>query len=121
MRVNNIAIFTNGDMSGNLTSQAFSLYQVYIWSAQFTFTGAPVGTLSVQVSDDPGSENTGDSQTPTHWTNLTQAAPNALPIAIAAAGDATINSDPAGYNWIRFIYTFTGGTGSMSGQLNTKG
>lgn len=122
MRVNNVAIFTNGDMSlGSLTSQAFSLFQVYIWNAQFVFTGAPVGTLSVQVSSDPGMDTAGFPPQPTHWTTLTQPAPNTLPVAIAAAGDADINSDPAGYNWVRFVYTKTSGTGSLNGRLNTKG
>jgi len=36
-----------------LTSNGYALYQIYGWSAQFVFTGSPVGTLKVQVSCDP--------------------------------------------------------------------
>lgn len=123
MRVANTEIknFINGDMSGSLTSPAYSLNQVYIWSVQFVFTGAPVGTISIQVSDDPGTDTGGNPPQPTNWTTLTQAAPNQVPVSIAAAGDVTINSDPAGYNWIRFLYIRTSGTGTINGQLNTKG
>ena len=118
MRVANTQIknFINGDMSGNLTSSAYSMNQVYGWSAQFVFTGAPVGTLKVQVSDDPGTDTGGTPPQPTNWTDLANSA-----TAIAAAGDITFNADLAFYNWIRFIYTASSGTGSINGRLNTKG
>ena len=102
MRTANTAItnFVNGNMSGNITSPAYNLYQVYGWSAQFVFTGAPVGTLKVQVSCDPGYATTGTQELPTNWTDLAGSS-----ASISAAGNITYNVNLAFYNWIRFIYS----------------
>lgn len=118
MRVANTTItnFVNGDMSGSLTSPAYSVYQIYGWSAQFVFTGSPVGSLKVQVSNDPYVNAQNVVQVPTNWTDLANSA-----TAIAAAGDITYNVNLSFYNWIRFIYTFSSGTGSINGRLNIKG
>lgn len=118
MRVANTTIvgFINGDMSASITSQAYSTYQIYGWSAQFVFTGAPVGSLKVQVSDDPYVNAQNVVQVPTNWTDLANSA-----TAIAAAGDITYNVNLAFYNWIRFVYTRTSGTGTINGRLNIKG
>lgn len=118
MRVSNSPItnFVNGDMSGNLTSPEIQLNQVYGWSAQFVFTGSPVGTLKVQVSDDPSYVAEGTTPVPTHWTDLANSSQS-----ISAAGDITYNANIAFYNWIRFQYVFTSGTGTISGRCNLKG
>lgn len=116
MRVSNFTVYTAGDMAGSLTSAAVSLYQIYGWSAQFVFTGSPVGTLKVQVSDDRYLNEYNAVQTPTNWTDLVDSS-----TAIAAAGDITYNVDTAYYNWIRFVYTRSSGSGTLDGRVNLKG
>jgi len=119
MRVSNFQInnFINGDMSGSLTSMAIALYQIYGWSAQFVFTGSPVGTLKVQVSCDPFSSTLPDSiQQPSNWTDLTGSSQS-----ISAAAILLYNVKSRFYNWIRFVYTRSSGTGTINGRLNEKG
>lgn len=118
MRVANTTIgnFIAGDMSVNITSPEYSVYQIYGWSAQFTFTGAPVGVLKVQASDDPMYVAEGTTPQPTHWSDISGSS-----TSISAAGDVMYNFNGSFYNWIRFVYTATSGTGSITGRLNIKG
>lgn len=116
MRVSNSVVFSAGDMSGTLTSAAIPLFNIFGWSAQFTYTGSPVGTLKVQVSCDPDPQGGPQVPLPTHWTDLANSS-----VSISAAGDSTYNVDLSFYNWIRFIYTFSSGTGALSGRVNLKG
>lgn len=118
MRVANFPItnFIDGSMGASITSPAFSVYQIYGWSAQFTFTGSPVGTFTVEVSDDPYQNEYNGPQTPTHWTVLADSS-----VAVSAAGDVMYNVNLAFYNWVRFIYTRTSGTGTVNGRMNLKG
>lgn len=118
MRPNNKIIWDAVDASVTQTSSAFQLNQVYGWSAQFVFTGSPVGSFKAQVSDDPGSlapyDNPGSSVT--HWSDLQDST-----IAVSGSGTPGINYNGTFYNWIRFVYTASSGTGTLSARLNSKG
>lgn len=116
MRVGNFPIFTAGNMSTTLTSAPFSVYQVFGWSAQFVFTGSPTGSLTVNVSNDPYSTAGGGVTPPSNWSLLASSTE-----AISSAGNLIYNVDLAFYNWVQFVYTPSGGTGSLSGRMNTKG
>lgn len=116
MRVANFPIFTSQSMASSFNSSEISLFNIYGWSAQFVFTGSPVGTLKVQVSDDPGSENTGSNKAPTNWTDLANSSQS-----ISAAGNISYNVNLSFYNWIRFVYAASSGSGSMTGRANLKG
>lgn len=116
MRVNNDPIFTASDASVTQTSVAFPVNQVIGYSAQFVWTGSPVGTIKIQVSDDPGTTASSPSQQPTHWTDYSGST-----ISVSGAGNGTFNVNDAFYNWIRFVYTASSGSGTISGILNTKG
>lgn len=116
MKSDSINVFpTAGDMSGNITTAAFPINQTFGWAAQFVYTGAPVGDLKVQISCDP---NLGPNSVPlpTNWTDLGSAS-----VSISASGDCAFNVDLAFYSWIRFVYTRTSGSGSITGRLNIKG
>lgn len=116
MRLCNELVFSAVDASTNQTSAKFSLNQVYGWSAQFVITGSPVGTLKAQVSDDSGSLSPYDNFTVTNWSDLQDST-----IVVNGAGTPGINYNGTFYNFIRFVYTSTSGTGAISGRMNTKG
>lgn len=116
MRVYNDPIFSAVDASVTQTSVAFPINQVIGYSAQFVWTGTVAGTIKIQVSDDPGTTASSPSQLPTHWTDYSGST-----ISVSGAGNGTFNVNDAFYNWIRFVYTAASGTGTMSGNLNTKG
>lgn len=116
MNVTNKLIFNAADASVTQTSAAFSVNQVFGYSAQFVFTGSPVGTLKIQYSDDPGSLAPGDAMNVTNWTDVDNSSES-----VTMSGTAGYNVYDVGYNWIRFVYTASSGSGTISGRVNMKG
>lgn len=117
MRVTNEVIFSNGNMSGSLTSVAYPISSVVGWAAQFVYTGSPNGTLKVQISCDADAPlNSTTASRPTNWSDL-----GGSSVTIAAAGDNAYNVDLSYYNWIRFVYTASSGSGTINGRANLKG
>lgn len=99
MRVLPETILSAGDMSqASLTSLNISLNQLSSVSIQCVFTGAPSGTIKLQFSVDA-----------TTWTDDADSS-----YTIAAAGDLMylVNKMPAQY--VRSVYTKSGGTGSLT-------
>lgn len=108
------------DMVGSFDLRPLWLGHICNYSVQLVFTGSPVGTFSLQCSNDPGMPDGG--QTPqarsvTNWTVITGSSQ-----AISAAGNIVWNVENAGYNWVRVHYVVTSGTGSLtSARANVKG
>ncbi len=96
MLTNSKQILTAGDMSGSLISDVYDLQYKSLAAVQAFYTGTPVGSLVVQVSNDG-----------THWSTAQTAT------AISAAGDIMINLGLVGYQFLRVIYTRTSGTGAL--------
>lgn len=94
-------------MSGNLTQSAYTTIQyldnVYV---QFIFTGTPVGTFQVQVS------NNGTS-----WDPITF---STQPVASGAAGTVSLNLRALGAPYIRVAYVATSGTGTLDAYISGK-
>lgn len=106
-------ILTNCDMSlATCISEGQDLSNVPLGSIHAIWTGAPTGTMIVQVSNDI----VADQSLVTNWTTYSGST-----IAIVAADSAMINFSNAGYRWIRLSYTKTSGTGSLNATLDTKG
>lgn len=115
MRVANFTVFNAVDGSTNQTSSAFSVYSAYGWAAQFVITSTVTGTLKVQVSCDPGMPDLGPNSV-TNWTDMTNGSQ-----AISGSGTVVFNVNLGFYNWVRFVYTSTSGSGTITGTLNLKG
>lgn len=104
------------DMSGNLTSPAIYLGHVVNFSVQAVFTGSPIGAFKLQASNDPG-VSANDYAKAVNWTDITSST-----IAVTAAGNIAMNVVNAGYQWVRLVYTFSSGTGTITvAQIVTKG
>jgi hypothetical protein len=118
MRILNESLLSAGDMSGNLNSSPLSLEFAFGYALQCVFTGAPVGTLKLQGSNDapPDANFQFASFSPTNWTDITGSS-----AAVAAAGNVLFNGTGTYYRYVRAVYTFTSGTGSLSVVGNTKG
>jgi len=86
------------------TSGAESVAQYNRASVQAVFTGAPVGTLKLQVSNDAIT-----------WTDLTGSS-----TAISAAGNVLFDLWAPSYPLIRAVYTKTSGTGALNMTVNFK-
>lgn len=118
MRILNDPLLSAGDMSGSLNSQPLNLEFAFGYSIQCVFTGAPVGTLKLQGSNDapPDANPNFINFAPTNWTDISGSS-----TAVAAAGSVLFNAASVYYRYVRVVYTFTSGTGSLSIVGNTKG
>ncbi len=105
-------VITNGDMSGNLTSMVTIIDQLVMLSYSIVWTGSsPVGSISVEVSNDYSENVDGSVRNSGNWT--------ALPLSGSApvsgnsdAGFVDIDAQ-AGYA-LRLVYTSGSGTGTLN-------
>lgn len=103
-------IVSSGDMSGSVSSTAVSLTNAYQYSVQATYTGSPVGSLELQVSNDIQ-----DCASVTNWSSIAASVQ-----AISAAGSYMWNVINANYHCIRLVYTRTSGTGTLNAIYGSK-
>lgn len=76
-------------------------------------TGTPVGSLQIQVSNDP---------VPTAAQVVNWATPTGVyAIAISAAGIVSTSIPDFCWKWARVNYVFTSGTGTISANVKTVG
>jgi hypothetical protein len=107
-------VITNGDMSqSSITSLYTNIQGLDNSGYHINFSGAPVGTFSVQVSGDyqPGKSPNSNPVNPGHWITLP------LSPAITASGSpdsAFIDLNQLAAPWIRIIYNRTSGTGTLN-------
>lgn len=111
-------VITNGDMSGSLVSKVTIIEKLSLMSYAVAWVGtSPVGSVSVQVSNDYSQNADGSVKNAGIW--------NTLPLS--AATPVTGNADNgfidielnAGYA-MRLIYTRTSGVGTLNVVLNSK-
>jgi len=112
------SVITNGDMSGNITSKVTIIDNKTIIGYDISWTGtAPVGTMSVQVSNSYSENADGSVRNAGNWTTLTLSAPT--PVS-GATGNGFIDVDLTGGYAIRLVYTRTSGTGTMNAVICAK-
>jgi hypothetical protein len=118
MLTNNVAIFTNADMSGDLHSTPYFLDQDYGYGIQLVWTGSVTGTFTVEISNDVGVSNPdGTVSGVTNFTTLSNSSQ-----AITNAGNLFYNVNLAFYRWVRIAYAHgSGGTASLNGRIQAKG
>jgi len=98
-----ISVITNGSMGASLTSSASTVKFMDNVSYQAVFTGSPVGSFDVQVSNDG-----------TNWAAL------GLNISTANGSPQFVDVNQTGAAMIRFIYTRTSGTGTLNVIMMSK-
>lgn len=117
-------VINAGDMSGNLISQPTVLQSLTMGSYGFQWAGtAPVGTISLQISDDYSLDPNGQVNNPGHWNTAPVSVGGTTMTAIPVSGN-TGNGyleilGTGGYA-VRVIYTATSGTGSLTAEINGK-
>lgn len=117
-------VITAGSMAGSLVSQVTTLQTITHVGYFLTWTGtAPVGTASVQVSYDysanPSSNVVANAGT---WNTLTLdvgGTPSQTITISGATGTASVDLVTAA-PYIRLIYTFTSGTGTVTAWISGK-
>jgi hypothetical protein len=125
MKKEAIPVYTNQSMTTSSTSIGTDINQEFSWSIQVEWTGAPVGTFTIQVSNDivPVAASTGNPVGPdpaanvVNWSTYTG---SAVPVT-GSAGNWMWISQLGPYRWVRLAYAATSGTGTMSAVLYGKG
>lgn len=115
MKRHNFEIFSSDDLSGNLTSEPISLFNIYGFSIQLVYTGSPNGAFVLEGSNDASFDNQKNTP-PTNWTEL-----SGTTATIIAAGSYIYNYSLVPFNWVRVKWTFSSGSGSLNGRINIKG
>lgn len=113
MKIAHKKLLTESDMSdATISTEAILIDQIYGMSFQAVYTGSPVGSLIVELSNDITSEG----ESVTNWTECSD-----TEVSISAAGNSLINYDGVHAKWARVTYTKTSGTGSLSLTYFAKG
>lgn len=118
-------VITSGDMSASLTSKPTILQSLTGVSYQVVWSGGstPVGTLSVQASNNYALNPDGTALNAGTWTTLTLSVNGTPSTTIAVSGNSgsalidPINTDAYA---IRLIYTAASGGGTLNVTFNGK-
>lgn len=106
MRVFEYTLLSAGDMSqATVTSNSQQLVQMAVASIQAVFTGSPVGTLKLQISNDNS-----------NWTDYTNSS-----VSVTTSGNFLWNLVSVGFQYVRVVYTKSSGTGSLTVTVSGKG
>ena len=114
MRSAGIQVVSAGAMTGTITSLPVLADQDCLVSFQAVYTGSPVGSLSIQCSNDQGLDNAGTGVV--NWSSYPSSTH-----AVAAAGDFPWEIPNTAFRWFRLVYTFTSGTGTLNARAYVKG
>lgn len=97
-----------------------ALKSIVLYSIAAIITGTPNGTLKLQASNDPETNDTQPStNVPTNWADIANSS-----FTVTTAGETMWNIQDVGYNYVRVVYTDASGgtsTATMSIVYNGKG
>lgn len=127
MRTFNQQVANLVPLNANYNSPYTPLRNIYTYAMAAIFTGTPTGTVKLQASNDP---ETNDTQTnvaagrppavgPSNWVDIANST-----FTISASGETMWNVNAVGYNYVRVVYTdASGGTSTATMKLifNGKG
>ena len=113
-------IVTNASMTATVNSLGMPCQQLVLASIQAEWTGAPVGTLHLEISNDevpyaPGNQANAGANV-VNWSVYTGST-----TAVSGPGNFLWNCVFVGYSWMRLVYTPTSGTGTINAYFTGKG
>lgn len=123
-QLNPESVITNGDMSGSLISLPTIVQKLSMVSYALSWSGStPIGTVSVQVSNDYAKNADGSVQNAGTWTTMTVSSGGTNVTAIPVTGNSGngfIDIDQTAAYAMRLIYTASSGTGTINAIVNGK-
>lgn len=125
--------YTNKSLTvgANVFGKPTNLNGIWLYTIQAVISGgaAPTGTLKLQGSldalDDPSTNLPGIRGTSVegiplasvmNWTDIAGSS-----VAVTNNGNWVWNVADSGYEWVRLVWTFTSGTGTLSARFKGKG
>lgn len=107
MRICENILVASGDMSADITSASESLLHIFGYCVQVQWSGtSPVGTLTLEASNDGASWSTVDGS---------------LDDVYGDSGSGIYHVTDVFYPYVRLKYTRTSGTGTLNATINLKG
>jgi hypothetical protein len=103
----------SGDMSAPITSKYTDIDEAVSYSIQAVFTGAPVGTIQLEASNDILLSSAAG---PVNWTVI----PTTVQAISPTTGNYMVNVELPAYSFVQLVYTPISGTGSMTANINAK-
>jgi len=118
------SVITNGSMAGNLTSTPTILQSLSMLSYALQWSGtSPVGTVSVQVSNDYSLTPAGTVDNPGTWTTITLQVSGSAVTSIPVSGNTGtgfIDIESTAAYAARLVYTAGTGTGTLNAVVVGK-
>lgn len=112
------SVITNQSMASSITSEVTIIQNLSMLSYDVSWAGtAPVGVMSVQVSNTYSQNADGTVRNAGNWTTLTLSSTTNVS---GSTGNGMIDIDATGCFAIRLVYTRTSGVGTMNAVLNAK-
>lgn len=113
-------------LNANRNSPYVPLKSIYTYCMSAIITGTPTGTIKLQASNDPETNDTQVNTTglppavgPTNWADI-----DGSTFIVTAAQEVMWNVNAVGYNYVRVVYADTSGgtsTATMTIIANCKG
>lgn len=127
MRVFNQQVATAVPLNANYNSPYVPLKSIYTYAITAIITGTPTGTIQIQASNDPETNDTqinvaagrAPAVGPSNWVTITGS-----PFVVSASGEQFWNVNYAGYNYVRVQYidaSSGASTATMTITFNGKG
>lgn len=112
------SVITSGNMNASITSEVTIIQKLSMISYDISWSGtAPVGAMSVQVSNTYSQNVDGSVRDAGNWTTLVLSSP--APVS-GNTGNGMIDVDATGAYAIRLVYTRTSGVGTMQAVIAAK-
>ena len=92
-------------MDASITSPSFHIHQGWLVSLQAAWTGAPIGSLELLISND----------------NITFSVYTGSVTVVSGPGNFLWNCVACAFNYIQVQYTLGSGTGTLNVTANYKG
>jgi hypothetical protein len=112
-----ISVVTNADMTSTVTSLPTNLQQLDGVSYDISWTGSPVGTFSVQISNTYQQNPDGSVANAGDWNNIVL---STTPTASGSPGSAFINAALLRGLWVRLQYTPSSSDGILNAVMYAK-
>ena len=111
-------VVTNGDMSASIVSKVTVVQKLSQISYSVSWTGSsPVGSVTVQVSNDYQQNQDGTVKVAGTWNTLPLSAAGAV---TGSSGNGFIDIDQMGGYALRLVYTPVSGTGLLNAVVSAK-
>lgn len=117
-------VILNGNMAADITSAVTIISNISMIGYSYSWVGtAPIGTLTVEISNDYSQNADGTVRNPGTWTqiffNLNGTPSNSAPVS-GSPGNGFIDISSMSAFAIRTVYHRTSGTGVLQAVLNAK-